>query len=381
MRFFLDHQLRFGYHSRMLPNPFETVKLRNLTMKNRFIAAPMATQYADKRGLVTDNMVAYYNHLALTGVAMVVVEGALVSPEGPGWSRELQVFNSDAVPGLKLLAESIRERGAIPVLQLHHAGRQGLPTRDHYEMVAPSAIPCPILDRPVRPLLREEIDELIHAFAESARLARLAGFDGVELHGAHGYLLHQFVSPLTNLRDDEYGLEKNAPSRFPLEVVRAIRTAFPDFFISYRMSARDYLPRGLTLMHTCLLAKGLEGAGADLISVSGGMYASLHGAESIVGPSTPYGVFRNDSRDIREAVSIPVAVVGKIQFPSLAREIIANRDANFIVLGRMLLRDPQWLQKAQGLISEPVINCLLCTRCRFHNRGCPDRPERKTWAV
>ncbi|NLI75373.1 MAG: NADH:flavin oxidoreductase [Candidatus Riflebacteria bacterium] len=363
----------------MPPTPFESLTIRGVTLKNRFVAAPMATQYADRRGHVNDTMVSYYTHLALTGVALVVVEGALISPEGPGWSRELEVFTPAAVPGLSQLAETIRERGAIPFLQLHHAGRQGLPSRDHSQMVAPSAIPCPILDRPVRALTVPEIQDLVLKFTEAARLARLAGFAGVELHGAHGYLLHQFVSPLTNRRDDEYGLQRNAASRFPLEVVQAIRSAFPDLLISYRMSARDYLPRGLNLPVSCLLAQALEGAGADLISVSGGMYASLHGPESVVGPATPYGVFRDDARDIREAVSIPVAVVGKIQSPALAHEIIANQDAHLVVLGRPLLRDPQWVQKARGLDREPVRACLLCQRCRFHGRGCPDGASLPTW--
>lgn len=363
----------------MPPNPFEPLSLRGYTLKNRFVAAPMATQYADKRGLVTETMLAYYRHLTLTGVGMVVAEAAVISPEGPGWSRELNAYSEEALPGLRQLAETIRERGAIPLLQLHHAGRQGLPSREHTQMVAPSPIPCPVLDRPVRALHPQEIKDLVRKFTDSARLAREAGFAGVELHGAHGYLLHQFVSPLTNQRDDEYGLQRHAASRFPLEVVQSIRRAFPDLIISYRLSARDYLPRGLTLQASCLLAKGLEGAGADLISVSGGMYASLHGPESLVGPATPYGVFRDDARDIREAVSIPVAVAGKIQYPTLAHEIIANRDAHLIVLGRMLLRDPAWIQKAQGLDRDPVRACLLCPRCRFHSRGCPDGASRPTW--
>ncbi len=363
----------------MSPNPFEPGKIRHLTLRNRILFAPLATQFADKNGRITPVMLSYYKHMALTGVGMVIVEGSLVSQEGRGWSRELDATGPEARDGLSQIAETIRELGVVPFLQLHHAGRQGLPSRDNLEVVAPSAIPCPVLDRPVRPLSILDIRDLVGKFRDAAGIAWEAGFAGIELHGAHGYLLHEFLSPLTNHRDDEYRLEPDGTNRFPLEVVSAIRSSFPDLAISYRMSVRDYLPRGLTLAKSVTMAKALEGAGVDLIHVSGGMYASLHGPESIVGPTTPPGVFRDDARDIKEAVSIPVAVVGKIQYPQMAFDILQNRDADFIALGRVLIRDRQWVRKARGLDSTPVNPCLLCNRCRFHSRGCPDRDETPEW--
>ncbi len=363
----------------MALNAFEAAPLRHLTLQNRFLVAPMATQYADKEGRVTDTLLKYYAHLTQTGAGAVIVEGAAISPYGRGWSRELAVWAPEFRTGLAKIADTIRSRGAAAFLQLHHAGRQSLTPRPGEYVVGPSAVSCPVLNNPTRALSGEEIKRLVVSFTDAARLANVAGFDGIELHGAHGYLLHQFCSPLTNRRRDEYRLEPDGMSRFPLDVVRSIRTAFPELIISYRMSVRDYLPGGLTLKQSVLMAKALQGAGVDLIHVSGGMYASLHGPEALVGPSTPAGVFVDDARDIREAVTIPVAVVGKIGDPAMAAKILSNEDAHFIALGRVLLRDPHWIRKANRKNQDPIIPCLLCQKCRYHLRGCPDGNGEPGW--
>jgi 2,4-dienoyl-CoA reductase-like NADH-dependent reductase (Old Yellow Enzyme family) len=366
-------------HSTMSDLAWMPVSIRSVSIRNRFFAAPMATQYADKSGLVTDALVDYYRFLTGTGVGLVVVEAAAVHAQGRGWSRELAAWNPDHRSGLARIAAVVHKHRGVAFLQLHHAGRQSLPPHPGEKTVAPSAIPCPVLDRPVRGLRPDEIRRLILAFTDAARSAADAGFDGIELHGAHGYLLHQFCSPLTNKRDDEYGLEPSGLSRFPLEVVRSIRTALPDFPIAYRLSARDYLPGGLTLPQSKTLAQALVGAGVDFISVSGGAYASLHGPESLFGPMSPEAVFRDDARDIREAVSCPVGVAGKIQRPTTAFAIFANQDAHLVGLGRILLRDPLYVQKALGSDPAPVEPCLLCMRCRFHPRGCPDGKRKPEW--
>ncbi len=363
----------------MVSNAFEAVQLRHLTLRNRFLVAPMATQYADKDGRVSEKLLKYYTHLALIGAGAVIVEAAAVSPFGRGWSRELAAWSGEHRSGLAQIADTIRSRGTPAFLQLHHAGRQSLTPREGEYVVAPSAVSCPILNNPTRALSTEEIKRLVISFTDAARMANDAGFDGIELHGAHGYLLHQFCSPLTNRRKDEYRLEPDGLTRFPLDVVRSIRAAFPELIISYRMSARDYLPGGLNLKQSTLMAQALQGAGVDLMHVSGGMYASLHGPEALTGPSTPPGVFVDDARDIREVLTIPVAVVGKISEPSLAFKILANEDAHFIALGRVLLRDPEWIMKAQKLSQEPVKQCLLCQRCRYHQRGCPDGNGEPGW--
>jgi len=312
---------------------------------------------------------------------MVMVEAAIVSPEGRGWSRELAAYSPLHVPGLRYIAEAIRERGSIPVLQLHHAGRQGLPDSAG-SVVGPSGVACPVLSRPVRQLTGEEINAIALKFLDAAKIAYDAGFAGIDLHGAHGYLLHQFISPLTNFRDDEFKIQSPGISKFPIEIVRSIRKAFPDFFISYRMSARDYLPQGLTLKGSRALALAIEEAGANLVSVSGGMYASLHGRDSLVGKNTPLNIFRDDARDIRETVKLPVMVAGKIQYPSAAREILANDDAHLIGLGRMILRDPEWIEKARDEKEgdDAIRTCLLCSRCLYHQKGCPDDPVKPVWA-
>lgn len=359
-------------------DPFEPLRIGSLSLKNRFVAAAMATRYPDARGNVTDVLLDYYAHLALLGLGMIVVEAAAISSDGRGWSRELAAWQPDNVSGLAQVAEILRERGATAILQLHHAGRQGLPNHDG-TVFGPSAVPCPILGRPVRDLTYDEIMGLIDRFVDAAKMASQAGFQGVELHGAHGYLLHQFVSPLANFREDDFGIQPSGLSRFPLEIVKRIKSEVPGLFLSYRLSARDYLPSGLTLKRSKVLAKALEAAGVDMLSVSGGMYASLHGPHSLMGPNTPMTIFRDDSRDIRESVKIPIMVTGKIQFPSMAEEILENNDATLIGLGRMILRDPDWVQKARQKDEASIRTCLLCSRCHYHQKGCPDDSEKPIW--
>lgn len=352
--------------------------LKRITLRNRVLAAPMATRYADREGRVSDALLAACVELANTGVGMVVVEAALVAPEGQGWSRQLRACDREALPGLSRLAAAIAERGAVPVLQLHHAGRQTRPSvNGGRPVVGPSPLPCPFHQSPVTELTGADIARIITDFTEAARLAVRAGFLGIELHGAHGYLLHQFVSPLTNRRRDEWGLTAPGVGRFPGELVRSMRAACPHTLLAWRLSARDYLPNGLTLPGAVDLARLLAGAGVDLIHVSGGMAPSLHGPEAVWGGQTGLGVFRGEARAIRAAVPVPVAVTGKIQFPALAAEILAQGDADLVGLGRVLLRDPHWLDKAKGLDDEPIRTCLLCGRCQYHLKGCPDAPRRR----
>ena len=339
----------------------------------------MATGYASGQGLVTDVMTSYYAHLTLTGPSMVVVEGALVAQGGQGWPHQLSVYSHEHLEGLTRLAETIRDRGGIPFIQLHHGGRRSLGCRQE-PLVGPSDIACPGLNRPVRPLTTDEIRLLIVRFADAARLAVRAGFAGVELHGAHGYLIHQFVTPLVNNRDDEYGIHEGKSNRFPLELVRSIRLAEPNLLLGYRISARDYLPQGLTLNETAPFVQDLETAGVDLISVSGGMHASLYGPDSIWGSKASDAVFRSDARRLKDGLQkTPVGIAGKIQTPSLAISILENRDADMIGLGRPLLRDPDWLRKAQGDTPTAIRPCLYCVRCQYHRKGCPDDTSKPTW--
>jgi 2,4-dienoyl-CoA reductase-like NADH-dependent reductase (Old Yellow Enzyme family) len=359
---------------------FTSFPLGSLTLKNRLTVAPLATRYATGKGEITNTMISYYAHLAMTGVALIVAEAAVVSAEGRGWSNQLGIYDDDHVEGLRQIAEAIRERGSIPLLQLHHAGRQGLPASDG-TTIGPSPIPCPVLSRPVKEMTADEVREMIRKFAVAARRAQSAGFVGVELHGAHGYLIHQFNSPLTNFREDEYGLGTAGYSTFGPEIVRSIKAIAPELVITYRLSARDYLPCGLRLKDSKHLVQALVREGVDGISVSGGMYASLHGRDSLFGPHAPMAVFREDAAELRKVVPVPIILTGKVQYPGLARELIEQGDAHLIGLGRMILRDPDWLAKARGESVEPIRPCLLCSRCRFHQKGCPDGAVHPVWTL
>ncbi len=333
-----------------MPGLFSPLLVRALPLKNRVVMPPMATETATEDGIATDRTVAHYERRARAGVGLIIVEHTYVLPNGRRSRRQLGIWRDACVPSLRRLAERIRSGGAAAVIQITHAGAASDRELIGEQPIAPSAVPLPLrggADVP-RAIAREDIPRLVAAFAEGARRAKEAGFDGVELHGAHGFLLNQFYSPLTNTRDDEYGGDRDGRLRFILDVVGAVRRAVgPDMIVLYRLGADDGIPGGLSVDDATYAALRLVEAGVDVIDVSGGLGGS--GRDRLSGQ----GYFAPLSRAVKQAVQVPVIVTGGITLPEAADDIVRRGDADLVGIGRALLADPDWAVKARSAVPPP----------------------------
>ncbi len=340
-------------------------RIGKLVLRNRIVMPPMATNFAEQSGEVTERLIRYLERRAQGGVGLIIAEGAYISKEGQGFSGEVGAHHDGLIPGLTRLAGTVREAGAKIALQLIHAGRQTRSAVTGCPIVGPSAIPCPAVRQVPVALSRDAICRIVDEFGQAARRAKEAGFDGVEIHGAHGYLLHQFLSPLSNQRKDEYGGSKENRVRFAHEVVQAVRKAAgPDFPILFRIDAEEFLEGGIDLALACYYCETLAPR-VDALHVSAGSYGSR---AWIVQPyfHEP-GLLAPLAGEIKTKVSIPVIAVGRIHSPELAEKVLARGDADFIAVGRGLLADPDLPIKAREGREEEIMPCLSCYI------GCIDR--------
>jgi len=343
---------------------FEPASIGTMELKNRIIMAPMGTFFADEDGLVTERLCRYYAERARGGVALIVVEVTAVAPEGKASARELRVYGDGVIPGLKRLVDTVHRNGAKIAIQFHHAGRQrraepadGPPGPP----VAPSAIPCRLMKVMPRALTIGEIEALVEAFAEAARRAQEAGFDAVMYHGAHGYLICEFLSPYSNKRTDKYGGDLDGRMRFALEIVaRSKEKVGSDFPILFRISADEYVPGGLNIDETCIMAQRLQDAGVHCVDVSVGNYES---GQIVQSGWLPRGCLVPLAMEIKKAVTIPVSVAGRINDPVLANSIIEQGKSDFVSLGRALLADAEFANKAREGRLEDIRMCTACCLC------------------
>jgi 2,4-dienoyl-CoA reductase-like NADH-dependent reductase (Old Yellow Enzyme family) len=329
---------------------FTPFRVAGLELRNRIVIAPMC-QYSAEDGCATDWHVIHLGHLALSGAALLTIEATAVTPHGRISPSDLGLWSDDTEAALARTLDSVRRWSDMPIaIQLAHAGRKAstrvpwegsaqIPPDEEpgWQTVAPSAIPFAQGDRNPLPLDRAGLAGIRDAFAAAADRAGRLGIDAVQLHGAHGYLLHQFLSPLSNRRDDEYGGSLENRMRFPLEVFDAVRSAFPrDRPVTIRVSGTDWVPGGWDIDQTVAFAKALEGRGCGAIHVSSG---GLTPAQRIpVGPSYQVPL----ARAVKAAITIPVVAVGLITDFEQAEAIIGTGDADLVALARAILYDPRW---------------------------------------
>ncbi|MDN5362492.1 MAG: hypothetical protein PWP70_1539, partial [Moorella sp. (in: firmicutes)] len=346
-----------------------------MQLKNRMVMPPMETNYAYGDGSVTGRLVAYHEERARGGVSLIIVEASYVHITGKGFKNGLGIYSDRLIPGLRRLVEAVHAHGAKIAIQLFHGGRQAHSELTGQPLLAPSPIPDPTVGEIPKELTKDEINMLVKAFAEAARRAKTAGFDAIEIHGAHGYLLDEFLSPFSNKRADEYGGSLENRMRFPLEVVRAVRQAVgPEFPIIYRMSADEKVPGGLTLDETKVVAQRLEQEGINALHVSAGVYAS---APWVIQPMyLPRGCLVDLAQGIKSVVKIPVIAVGRINDPEVAEDILKAGKADLISFGRGLLTDPEMPKKViEGRLDE-IRHCIACCQAcidelfRDHAIGC-----------
>lgn len=344
------------------PNLFQAGYIGRKRIKNRLVMSPMVSSLGVD-GQVTEALLEHYEARARGGVGMIIVEAACVdAPVGLEGFAQLGIDQPKYIPGLFRLSETIKMHGAAAFIQLLHIGRETTPfITGGVQPVAPSEIPCKIIRTVPRALETEEVKTLIRKFITSAGYAARAGFDGVELHAAHGYLINEFLSPDANHRTDEYGGSLENRERFLLECVRGIKKEVPGLLLSVRLNMDDFVEGGLTLEESLLIGQHLEEAGVDVIHCSCGTYES--GLKSIEPASYEEGWRVYMAEALKKKVSVPVITGGIIRHPAMAEEILASGKADFVFMARGLLADPEWPKKAFAGREEEIRPCLNCDIC------------------
>lgn len=340
-----------------------------VTLRNRIVLPPMNNNFADAEGFVTPRLVNYYVERGRGGAALLIVSPGYIDPAARKRSGSTLLHDDRYIPSLKNLTDLVHKTGALIFQQINHNGRLLTSSRDlktafSGRPVGPSAVPHLITGEVSRALTVEEIQDLAEKFGQSALRAKKAGFDGVELHGAHGYLLNQFFSRHSNHRTDEYGGSIERRMRFPLEVVRRVRElAGPDFLICYRISAVEYTSDGVVLEESVEFARRLEAEKVDMIHVSAGNSETPLTVLKMIPPSAaPPGCYAHLSRAVKQEVKIPVILVGRINSPEIAEAILSRGDADLVATGRALIADPHWPAKALSGRRNEIRQCIGCSQ-------------------
>jgi 2,4-dienoyl-CoA reductase-like NADH-dependent reductase (Old Yellow Enzyme family)/thioredoxin reductase len=354
------------------PRLFSPIQIGGLEVKNRILMTGMSGHMAPPDGSVTEREVAFYERRARGGAGYLVVGAAYVHPSGSFGVDQLGIYSDELIPHLSRLAQAIRRHGAVASIQLHHAGRQ---TNSHVTgqpIIAPSPIACPVKREVPHALSLSEIDEVVEWFGQGARRAMEAGFNAIEIHGAHGYLPAQFLSPRSNQRTDAYGGSLENRARFITRLVERVRREVgAGVPISVKISGDEFTADGLTVAETPLIAALLESAGADLVAISAGVAPYYM---TVPNMALPRGCYTELARAAKERCRIPISTVGRISTPELAEEILARGDADVISMGRPLIADPDLPLKAFHGRSADICICIGC------NKGCHD-PTRKDRAT
>ncbi|WP_425953735.1 FAD-dependent oxidoreductase [Xylanimonas sp. McL0601] len=334
----------------------------NVELKNRMAVAAMVTLYCDHDGMPTEQYIAYHEERAKGGFGLIITEDYAVDPVGRGfWCAGL--WKDEQIAPHRELTERVHAAGAKIFAQIYHAGRQTVSALIGTQPVSASAVQCPVMGEVPRALSVDEITTIVGQFGDTARRSMEAGFDGVEIHGGHGYLVAQFMSPYSNKRTDLYGGSLENRIRFPLEIIADIRAKCgPDFAVTFRISADEYVIGGRGIDETVAMSRRLEAAGIDLIHVSAGTYES---AWAIVPPMYIRQGWNTDfAAAVKNVVSIPVQTAGRIKDAEVAEGIIASGQADLVSLARASLADPDFPRKvAEGRVEE-IRECIGC------NQGC-----------
>lgn len=356
---------------------FTPEKIGSLEIKNRTIMAPMSAALGHPDGTMSDELIAYYEARAKGGIGMILTEYAFVTPEGRSSDHQISIADDSVIPGLTKLTERMHEYNCKIGLQLQHGGRRAM--GENCDLVAPSPIAMEYGARVPHAMTTKEVCDLIDAFIAGAVRAKKAGFDLVEVHCAHGYLLNDFVSPRANRRTDEFGGNIAGRAKVVVDIIRGIKEACgEDFPVSVRMSADEMVEDGNKKRDSAVLAMLFEEAGADLINVSCG----VNGVGKGIAPAareTGHNV--EAAEQIKKAVDIKVGVAGRITEPAYAEMVLKCGSADFVTIGRPLFADPEFVLKAEeGRENEicPCVSCLLrCYGSYGHGgifRGCMVNP-------
>jgi 2,4-dienoyl-CoA reductase-like NADH-dependent reductase (Old Yellow Enzyme family) len=360
-------------------NVLRPISIGRITIQNRIALSPINTSFGDTTGKVTERLLKFHTAISEGKVGLSIAGSTAISPEGKVNYLGLTLDSDKNLDGLRQLFQAIERAGSIPAIQLMHAGRQTFSYVTGRDVVAPSSLASPYFGATPRALETSEIENIVREFATAASRARKAGAKLIELHGAHGYLIGQFLSPLSNIRNDEYGGSLPNRARFFCEIVeeakRELGMAFP---VVCRMSVSEHLQGGITPKDTLEFAKLLVESGADCISVSTGIY----GQKENIYPTRLYDrrIRFETSRKIKKTLSIPVICGGRISTLFEAEKMLCAGKADMISMGRALVADPHLITKSISGEIASIQQCKWCNKCtydfqQFQSLSCAVNPS------
>lgn len=349
-------------------------KIGKLELSNRMVVPAMVTCHSDGDFMVNDRSIAYMEEKAKGGWGMIITEGRMVSRAGIAFGLSLGLFDDKMLEGERKLTDAVHRAGSKVCAQLMHSGRQSIFFKDHKMASAPSPIKDFTLTYTPKEMTAEDIRQTVRDYAKAAGRAKEAGFDAVEIHGAHGYLLHEFVSPASNKRTDEYGGSLEGRTKFPLEVVKAVREEVgEDFPVIYRLSAHERMPNGegIVVADSMAFAIMLEAAGVDAIHATVGNYET---EKFQIAPSAVERALNSSySEELKKVIDIPVICVGKFTEPYLAEAMLKAGKCDFVAMGRQSLADPYFPKKVAEGRNDDICHCIGCQiGCLMHLKA--DKP-------
>ena len=348
---------------------FSPVTIRHMTVKNRIVMMPMGTNFGEQNGEMSFLHINYYEQRAKGGTGLLIVENASVdSPQGSNGTTQLRIDSDNYIPRLYKLCENVHKHGACIAIQINHAGASAMSSRIGMQPVSASDVPSKEGGEIPRPLTKEEILNIVRKYAEAARRAQICGFDAVEIHAGHSYLISQFLSPIYNKRTDEFGGSAENRTRFARMILEAVRKQVgPHFPIFLRISADELMEGGNTLEDTLAYLECLEKE-VDVFDVSCGLNGSIQ--YQIDANYLPDGWRSYMARAVKEKFGKPCIAVGNIRHPQIAEEILAKGDADFIGMGRGLIAEPEWVNKVEYGNECDLRSCISCNiGCAGHRIG------------
>lgn len=341
---------------------FSPYRIKNCDLSNRIVMPGLASFLVEDDGTITERTIEHYRLRAAGGPAMVIVEACAVSPEGIVSPHQARIYDDRFIEGLSKIARAMKAEGSVPAVQIHHGGRQTSAKIIGRRPLAPSSLPCPTISGEVDALSVLGIQELVVKFGDAAERAVTAGFELIEIHGAHGYLVNQFLSRFSNIREDGYGKDVAGRTRFAEEIVREVRRRVGEAIpISFKISAMEFVPNGLTVEESLPMIEILIKAGVDVVQVSAGNDAT---PEWICQPMFMDKACLVDyAETVKRTLGIPTMAVGRINDPVLADEIIQKGKADLVCIGRGLLADPELPKKAREGRLREIRTCIACNTC------------------
>jgi 2,4-dienoyl-CoA reductase-like NADH-dependent reductase (Old Yellow Enzyme family)/thioredoxin reductase len=342
-----------------LTHMFAPLQIRNLTIRNRFMVSPMVMNYCTADGHATETYIAYHEERAKGGWGLIVTEDCAVDPAGKGFKYLAGLWDDSQIAGQAELTRRVHAHGASIIAQIYHSGRQSKRAVIEADTVAPTAITCPSTLEMPRELALDEVELIVEQFGDAALRAKKAGFDGVEIHGGHGYLVAEFMSSYSNKRFDRYGGSLWNRARFPLEIVQNVRRKCgDDFVIQFRISGDELVPGGRTIEDTKVIVRLLQEAGVDSFDLTVGTDGSHF--TQVPAPAMAHGWIVDFAAEVKKVVDVPVFTVGRINDPLIAESIVASGKADGVAMGRGSLADPELPNKAKEGRFEDIIQCTAC---------------------